>query len=192
MSGLRLAFQKQRGQARFRGIDFTLSFEEWFFVWELSGHLHERGRKKGQYVMARQGDEGPYAIDNVDIMLCSQNCADGNYGPSPLQGRKVSESHRAAIVKSLIGRTMSTEARAKIGAANSANHTGKPWSEARRAAQAFIVISDEARVNMSACRVGKPWSEARRAAQAMITYPSWSEETRARHAARHARKREAA
>lgn len=160
----RHTWQKQKGQARFRGIDFLLSFDEWLFVWELSGRLRERGRRKGQYVMARHGDCGPYAIDNVDIVLCSKNCADGNIGPSPLRGRTFPQSHCDAISKGMMGHTMTPERRAKIGAANSRALTGKPWSAVRRAAYRPQIVSEETRAKIRARHVGRPWPIARRAA----------------------------
>lgn len=54
-------------------IEFKLTFEEWLRIWIDSGHLHERGRKKGQYVMSRKNDIGHYEVGNVFIQLCSEN-----------------------------------------------------------------------------------------------------------------------
>jgi hypothetical protein len=62
--------------ARNRNIPFLLTFDEWLKEWEDSGHLHERGCRKGQYCMARFGDQGPYAIGNVKIILHTQNIAE--------------------------------------------------------------------------------------------------------------------
>lgn len=59
--------------AELRGIEFLFTFDEWLTTWEQSGHLHERGCRKGQYVMARLGDRGPYAVGNVKIITCQQN-----------------------------------------------------------------------------------------------------------------------
>jgi hypothetical protein len=53
-----------------RGIDWQLTFEQWFGWWLESGHYHERGRLKDQYVMARFGDTGPYSLDNI---MCIPN-----------------------------------------------------------------------------------------------------------------------
>jgi len=59
--------------AKTRGIEFELTFDEWLGIWEKSGKFSQRGKKKGQYVMARFGDIGPYAVGNVKIILCSEN-----------------------------------------------------------------------------------------------------------------------
>lgn len=67
-----------RGNAKKRNIPFLLTFEEWWDIWQKSGHWEERGTKKGQYCMSRYNDTGPYAVGNVFIQLHSQNSSDGN------------------------------------------------------------------------------------------------------------------
>jgi hypothetical protein len=81
-------FHQHRRNAACRGIDFELTFEEWFRFWDDSGHFHERGVKKGQYVMARYGDSGPYAIGNVKIIRHEENILE----------RGVSAENRARLV----------------------------------------------------------------------------------------------
>jgi len=54
-------------------IGWEFTFDTWFKVWLDSGKLHLRGTKAGQYVMARKNDIGPYSVDNVDIILHSDN-----------------------------------------------------------------------------------------------------------------------
>jgi hypothetical protein len=58
-------YAMQRNKARHRGIEWNLTFDEWFGWWLENGHYHERGRRKGEYVMARFGDVGPYSLDNI-------------------------------------------------------------------------------------------------------------------------------
>lgn len=67
------AFDRQKQSAISRGIDWQLTFGQWWRLWQQSGKFQERGRKRGQYVMARIGDSGPYAIGNVQIIECSDN-----------------------------------------------------------------------------------------------------------------------
>lgn len=57
----------QKRRAKNRGIDFVISFEEWWDVWQKSGKWDQRGRGAGCYVMCRVNDQGPYAIGNVYI-----------------------------------------------------------------------------------------------------------------------------
>lgn len=66
-------FEHQRQRAKVRGIAWELSFEQWWAIWERSGKWALRGRKVGEYVMARHGDAGPYSVANVSIKLASQN-----------------------------------------------------------------------------------------------------------------------
>ena len=72
-------YDHKKGAARGH-IPFLLTFEEWLKIWVDSGHMHERGCRKGEYVMARFGDKGPYAIGNVKIITCNENCSDANRG----------------------------------------------------------------------------------------------------------------
>ncbi len=58
-----------RTNAKQRGIPFEISFVDWLQWWKDSGHYHERGNKRGQYVMARIGDVGPYKLGNI---VCQQ------------------------------------------------------------------------------------------------------------------------
>jgi len=76
----RRAYLSQFCSARRRGIPFLLSFDEWYVIWQQSGHWLERGRKLGQYCMARYFDGGPYSKDNVKIILHRSNIIEGNLG----------------------------------------------------------------------------------------------------------------
>ena len=67
------SFYNHRLSAKHRGIKFLLTFEQWWIIWQDSGYWKERGRLKGQYVMARKGDKGPYAIGNVKIIKVEEN-----------------------------------------------------------------------------------------------------------------------
>ena len=70
---LRHKYSCQKSKSKQRGIDFHLTYEEWFSIWLKSGKLKERGCKKNQYCMSRKNDIGPYSIDNVIIQLHSEN-----------------------------------------------------------------------------------------------------------------------
>ena len=56
-------FNDQRLSAGYRGIEWQFTFEEWLAWWGTD--IENRGRFKGQLVMARIGDSGPYHPDNV-------------------------------------------------------------------------------------------------------------------------------
>ena len=68
-------FTEQRRNARLRGVEWRITFKEWWSVWQTSGKYGKRGRGNG-YCMARFGDAGPYSVDNVEIISNSQNISD--------------------------------------------------------------------------------------------------------------------
>lgn len=56
-----------------RGIEWLFKFDEWLAVWMASGKWEQRGRGSSKYVMARNGDVGPYAAHNVRIITSREN-----------------------------------------------------------------------------------------------------------------------
>src|SRR5262245_12517137 len=70
-------FFQQRKAAQRRGIEWNFDFCTWLAVWEDSGHLQERRRRKGQWQMCRSGDIGPYASSNVRIDRMEANASEG-------------------------------------------------------------------------------------------------------------------
>jgi hypothetical protein len=101
-SKLKEAWVFQKCSAKRRGIEFLLTFEEWLKVWTDSGHLHERGRRKHEYCMARNGDCGPYAVGNVSITTMEEN---GRLQTPPFLGRSLSDDHRKQVSQSMMGNT---------------------------------------------------------------------------------------
>jgi hypothetical protein len=126
---LRVDFHAQRSSAKERRIDFTLSFGEWLGIWIASGKLLLRGRQRGQYVMARVGDRGPYAPGNVSIITHSENIRQFQLGKIVSEetcrrisaakvGKPKSPEHRAKLSLALRGRALPPEQCAKIAASN--------------------------------------------------------------------------
>lgn len=66
-------YRLQKKNARDRGIEFLLTYNDWLQIWIQSGKLEHRGRHKGNYVMCRKKDSGPYAVGNVFIATTSEN-----------------------------------------------------------------------------------------------------------------------
>lgn len=124
LAKLRHLFNVQKGVAKHRGIGWDLSFEEWHLIWIESGHLHERGKGRGKYVMARHNDIGPYKIGNVRVCLHEVNnseaWAEGPRLKVRIAKMKVAQlgrkrgpmpaSQREAISKGQIGKKYSAEA----------------------------------------------------------------------------------
>src|SRR6516164_7781107 len=69
-------FFEQRQAAKQRGIEWALDFWQWLEIWQASGHLHQRGRCRGQFQMCRLGDIGPYASSNVRIDRMEANASE--------------------------------------------------------------------------------------------------------------------
>ena len=76
---IKILFDGHRRGAKRRGIGFDFSFEEWVKWWEYNigpDWPSLRGKKRGQYCMARKGDKGSYEINNVECKLVEENCND--------------------------------------------------------------------------------------------------------------------
>lgn len=73
-------YKNQGYGAKTRGIEWKLTYEQWLNIWTQSGHLAERGRKKGQYCMSRYGDTGAYEVGNVFIQTHGANITDAKKG----------------------------------------------------------------------------------------------------------------
>jgi len=69
-------YSVQKAAAKVRGIEFQFTYEEWLAWW--GDDIVNRGPYKGQLVMARIGDTGPYHPDNVRKITCSENATESN------------------------------------------------------------------------------------------------------------------
>lgn len=127
-----LKYNTQKKDAAQREIEFLLTFEEWLQIWLNSGKLPERGRGKDKYCMARFGDTGPYAVDNVRIITNTENQHEAHLG------RKNSPETIAKLSASLRGHSCSEETRAKISAAALGN---KKWLGKKHSAESRLKIS---------------------------------------------------
>lgn len=67
------AWREQRRNAINRGIAWELTVSQFWSLWEQSGKWSQRGRKKGQYVLARLKDEGAYTLFNCWVCLGADN-----------------------------------------------------------------------------------------------------------------------
>lgn len=92
------AYTQQKSNAKRRGVEFVITYEEWEQVWLDSGKWELRGKGIGKYCMCRYNDEGPYAIGNVFIDLSSSNVREGNIG------KVVSEETRQLIASGIKGK----------------------------------------------------------------------------------------
>src|SRR5678815_767042 len=75
----RKQWRDQRYAAERRGIEFLLTFEEWWLIWKQSRKYPQRGCGPGQYVMSRINDVGPYAVGNVLIKTNGNNTREARH-----------------------------------------------------------------------------------------------------------------
>jgi hypothetical protein len=66
-------YLQHRHNAELRNIEFKISFEEWWKIWQGSGRWEQRGKGAQRYCMCRVGDEGPYQVGNVFIATNAEN-----------------------------------------------------------------------------------------------------------------------
>ncbi|MEJ7929864.1 hypothetical protein WG922_07760 [Ramlibacter sp. AN1015] len=93
----RQAYGDHKRSAKRKGNAFLLTPAEWEWLWLSSGHWHERGKRRGQYVMSRRGDQGAYEVGNVFFQPTEDNAAQGQINhckeyrqePCPNCGQKV-------------------------------------------------------------------------------------------------------
>lgn len=89
------AYAHAKARAKHRGVEFTLTFDQWWRVWTASGRWEQRGNRYGQYNMLRYADAGAYAEGNVYIDTHEANVAErnrvlaGTYDPLQLEGSRV-------------------------------------------------------------------------------------------------------
>ena len=122
------AYQAAKDNAKTRGIEFFMTFKEWMSIWEQSGHLKKRGRERGQYVMARFGDTGAYAVGNVKIITGRKNIQEWR----PTAAQKANHRNGMLGNKNKLGKKESAETRAKkrfahLGSPPTKGCTGMRW-----------------------------------------------------------------
>lgn len=111
-----LRFIQNRASAKRRGIDFKLTFDEWWTLWAV--HYHERGTHRDEYNLCRYLDMGCYEIGNVRIDLAVNNAAE----------------------RGVAKRTRSMKGKAKRGAAHVA--IGEIYSELREWRNPLDILLD--------------------------------------------------
>lgn len=73
-STARQKYAQHKSNAHRRGIEFDLSFDEWWEIW--APHWAQRGSHSGGKVMCRTHDKGPYKAGNVRIDTVKGNAAE--------------------------------------------------------------------------------------------------------------------
>lgn len=106
----RSQYHNARYCAKERNIDWQFTYDTWIEWW--GDDIVNRGPYKGQLVMARNGDIGPYHPDNVTKKTCNENCSEGNKGKIVSEATK--NKLRARIPsRGNLGKKLSPESNAK-------------------------------------------------------------------------------
>ena len=105
------AYRVHKGHAKARDIPWLFTYVSWRITWARSGHWHERGRLKGQYVMSRLRDKGPYSPGNVRIVQVGTNVSEAQLGWPQKRDPKVFKEHCRKTSKTLTGTKQSPEHR---------------------------------------------------------------------------------
>lgn len=127
-------YRDHKSKAKHRGIDFTLTFDEWWDIWQKSGKWNQRGMFKGSYVMSRNNDKGPYSVDNVKIQSVGENNQEAYdcHRQGPMLGKK----HSPEAIEKMKGRIgpnkgkiLSQDTKNKISTALKGRKTGRTSSD---------------------------------------------------------------
>jgi hypothetical protein len=78
MTTLRHKYNVQRLTAAKRNIDWHFTYDTWIEWW--GEDIINRGKSKGQLVMARYSDTGPYHPDNVRKATTGENVKEAHTG----------------------------------------------------------------------------------------------------------------
>ena len=117
-------YNSQKNSAKRRGIDWQFTFESWLNWW--GDDIINRGKYKGQLVMARYGDQGPYHPNNVYKATTKENQNDSHLGKLAWnRGIPHSNEHKEKIRLAGLGRIHTAESKKLMGI----NKIGKPRSE---------------------------------------------------------------
>ena len=126
-------YRSKAADARNRRIPMLLTFDEWFGYWLASGHMEEYGRCRGQYVLSRPGDKGPYDVGNVRVVPQEENVREAHLGKK--KDPRTAQT-RARISASLIGGKRTPEQCARIGAGRKAWWAAKDDKRKKEVARA--------------------------------------------------------
>jgi len=93
-------FAIQKNEARLRGVEWNLTFEQWDQWWMSNGVDKNFSTKHSadQLCMCRQGDTGPYSLENIYCATRRQNAIDNRKNNSyGLSGNKNPKFGKPAV-----------------------------------------------------------------------------------------------
>lgn len=118
MDEIRNKYHVHKAGAKRRNIPFLFTFEQWWDIWQKSGHWAERGWGADKYCMSRIGDVGPYEVSNVFVQTNGENVRQAQLGTHNPRG-PMSAEHKKNLSIARTGIKISVPSKLK----------GKPQSE---------------------------------------------------------------
>lgn len=91
---------------------FLFTFDEWWDIWQRSGHWEERGWGSNKYCMSRFNDRGAYEINNVFIQTNGQNVRQAQLGTHNPRG-PMSDEHKKNLSIAITGIKISVVSKSK-------------------------------------------------------------------------------
>ena len=107
----RARYTVHKAHAKSRGVEFTLTFEAWWALWE--PHWAQRGKRVGDYCMARSDDKGGYTPGNVVVKPVEANLVEQLSSGAHVT-RKLSRSDLKAI-RALVNQISDAEIASRFG-----------------------------------------------------------------------------
>lgn len=99
-SSQRSAYNQHKKNAKRRGIDFLLTFDQWLDIW--GDKIEQRGPRSWQLGMCRINDSGPYAVGNVYLGTPARNAASRRMAYENKRGAKSRHVFQAAPARDYI------------------------------------------------------------------------------------------
>lgn len=65
---LRISWNRARAQARSRSQDWTISWEEYYYLWTVNGDVYRKGRASDSLCLARKDPTKSWTYDNVSLV----------------------------------------------------------------------------------------------------------------------------
>jgi hypothetical protein len=91
----RAAYHNQKSNAKARGIEWQLTFDEWLTWW--GDDIESRGSHQHGLQMQRYGDSGPYALGNIKKGYPRQNSATWARVSANRKAEKAKREHEAFL-----------------------------------------------------------------------------------------------
>lgn len=85
-------YNTQKGNAKIRGIEWKITFEEWLAWW--GNDINQRGKGVNELQMQRFHDKGAYELGNIVKGYPLQNARTRGYGLQLKRQQKLAQEHQ--------------------------------------------------------------------------------------------------